>query len=128
MIKILVIESNKELLEGIVEGFILEGYETFGTQNGLEAVQLALQHQPNFIISDITVEGLDTHDIFSQLKRKPETAKIPYLLLVAWQDYHKLKHKIFSGVNIYMRIPLDMSELLKSVNARLRQGRINLDP
>jgi DNA-binding response OmpR family regulator len=83
MAKIIVIDDNLDILEGIKYILELDGHEaiTVSNKKDLEA-QLAISH-PDLIIMDVLMSGEDGREICKQLKSNDDTNHIPVILMSA---------------------------------------------
>jgi len=113
MTTILVIEDETPLLEEIVTLLRFEGYEVYSASNGEKGVQLARQHIPDLIISDIMMPGLDGYGVLLRLQDDPMTSKLPFIFLTAKSDRAD-----------YVTKPFARDELLAAIRARLEKQKI----
>ena len=62
------------------------GYTVVAAENGLEGVELALQHVPALILMDVLMPEMDGPTAVQELRRHPETARVPVLALTALSE------------------------------------------
>jgi len=79
--RILVVEDNRSLVRVYERLLQKEGYEVLTAFDGLEGLQKALKEKPNLIILDIIMPKMDGYEVCRYLKRNPDTATIPVLIL-----------------------------------------------
>src|SRR5690625_6783213 len=78
---ILCIEDEVDFLENITEELEAAGYRVLSATTGREALNLLASHQPDLILCDITMPGLDGYDVMRNLRQQSSgLAAIPYLL------------------------------------------------
>lgn len=78
---ILVVDDNQSLVR-IMEGVLHNhGYRVLTAYDGFAAIDLALSQQPDLIILDIEMPGIDGYRVCARLQRSEVTAKIPILML-----------------------------------------------
>lgn len=80
-IRLLLVEDDKflrELLSGKLER---EGYKVLGAFNGEEAMNHIRANTPHLILLDLVLPGSDGFEILANLKRNPDTANIPVIVL-----------------------------------------------
>ncbi|GAB2840006.1 hypothetical protein GCM10027277_03690 [Pseudoduganella ginsengisoli] len=70
-------ELNRELLSLLLD----DTYAITATGDGAHALQLALQHQPDLILLDVVMEGMDGHEVLRRLKDDCRTAHIPVVFV-----------------------------------------------
>jgi DNA-binding NarL/FixJ family response regulator len=117
--KILIIDDFQPLLEEIVEFLSFEGYQTYSAKDGVEGVQLAIQHLPDLIICDIEMPKMNGYDVFKNLEKMPSTASVPFIFLTAKAQVEDFKTGLKLGVDDYITKPLDLDDLLASISKRL---------
>ena len=107
--------------EGIVDSttMILEvmGYEVDHTYNG-SLVPNAVKSQPDLLLLDIWMSGVDGRDICRQVKADPQTKNIPVLMISASRDIRD--SALASGANDFLEKPFDMDVLLDKVKRLIR--------
>ena len=81
--KILLVEDDRPLVELLVYHFEREGFEVAGTPDGEEALLLARESPPDLVILDWMLEGLSGIEVCRRLRRLPETANVPIIMLTA---------------------------------------------
>ena len=68
---ILFVEDNLAILENTLEILELDGYDVLGADNGEKGVQMAFEHLPDLIISDIQIPIIDGYEVLNLVKKKP---------------------------------------------------------
>jgi signal transduction histidine kinase len=124
MKKILVVEDVQTLRRDIVEMLSYEGYDVEGAENGLVGVERARQYQPDLIICDIMMPGLDGFGVLETLRKDRSTAKIPFIFLTARTERPDERKGMELGADDYLTKPFTATELIKTVEARLVQDDI----
>lgn len=116
--KILVADDEPEirnLLNDFLQG---EGYEVVLAADGNQALQLAGTENPQAIILDIKMPGLNGIEVCKRLKEKEQTKFIPVIIITGFGD-NKL-HALDVGVDDFVNKPFDMVELSIRVKSVLR--------
>jgi len=119
MTKILVIEDEASLLEGLLTMLRFEGFEAIGTTDGATGVRLASEHLPDLIISDIMMPGLDGYGVLMALQDDPATARLPFIFLTAKSEREHIRYGMELGADDYITKPFTRDELLTAIRARL---------
>ena len=116
--KILVVDDEELLLKGIRFNLQNDGYEVFTGYNGMEAVQLAKELQPDLIILDIMMPQMDGLTACSRIR---EFSEVPIILLTAKaEDMDKLMG-FEHGADDYLTKPFNVLELKARIRALLRR-------
>ncbi len=116
--KIMVIEDEKNIADAIAFALKKEGYTAKVVYHGGEALKSLLEFNPDAVILDVMLPGMDGYDI---LKKIPESNRIGVIMLTAKDD---IVHKILGlelGADDYITKPFDMRELLARLKSLLRR-------
>jgi EAL domain-containing protein (putative c-di-GMP-specific phosphodiesterase class I)/PleD family two-component response regulator len=119
MAKILIIEDEVLVRESICELLALQGFEISSAGDGSSGLQSARQLHPDLIICDITMPGLNGHEVLVTLQADPETSSIPFIFLTAKSDMEDLRKGMKLGADDYLSKPVIIDELIAAVKARI---------
>jgi signal transduction histidine kinase/ligand-binding sensor domain-containing protein/DNA-binding NarL/FixJ family response regulator len=117
----LVIEDNNEILNYICQS-LKSFFNTIGAKNGEEGLHLAKTMNPDIIITDIRMPGIDGMEMTRQLKEDFTTSHIPVIMLTSKGDLKDQIEGIETGAEAYIVKPFNM-EYLKTVAANLLSQR-----
>ncbi len=124
MAKILMIEDNQEILEEVLTWLLLEEYEAIGATNGQQGIDLALQQQPDLILSDIMMPEKDGHRVLLELRTHPATALTPFIFTTAKQAKFDIRYGMEMGADDYITKPFGREELLAAIRSRLARSQL----
>ncbi len=119
--KVLVVEDEPVLLETLEYNLTRQGYAVLTATNGHQALQLARAQQPDVIILDLMLPGLDGLEVCRILRQE---MNVPVLMLTARADEVDKIVGLEVGADDYMTKPFSMRELLARVKALLRRVRL----
>ncbi len=119
--KILVVDDEISLQETLAYNLKKQGYEVQTTGDGTEALELAREMEPDLIILDVMLPGLDGFEVCRILRREMST---PVLMLTARDDEIDRVVGLEVGADDYLAKPFSMRELLARVKAMLRRVRL----
>lgn len=80
---ILIVEDNEKNLKLVRDVLQFHGFRTLEATNGEEAVVMARENQPDLVLMDIALPGIDGVEATRQLKAEPSTAATPIVALTA---------------------------------------------
>ena len=110
-------EANRQLLRDMLE---LDGHRVLEADNGLTALDLAAEHDPDAVLLDVTMPGLDGFEVCRRLRAAPRTSATPVLLITGLvQREHRLQG-MAAGANDYLVKPIDRSEVTLRVRNAVR--------
>jgi DNA-binding response OmpR family regulator len=114
----MVVEDETSLRETLAYNLEQQGYEVHAVGDGREALRLARTLDPDLIVMDIMLPGMDGMDITRRLRAE---ANIPVLMLTARDDEIDRVLGLEIGADDYMTKPFSMREFLARVKAVLRR-------
>ena len=97
-------------------------FEVIKASNGAEGVDLARQHFPDLIISDVNMSQMSGIAVLGALRGDAATATIPFILMTGQTDRVTLREGMNLGADDYLAKPFTMPELLGAVKARLQKS------
>ena len=116
--KVLVVDDEFEIRDLLSRFLTEEGYEVIVASNGEEALELAETENPEVILLDIKMPGIDGIEICKRLKAKEKTRFIPVIMATAlWDTYSEA---IESGAEDFVTKPFNLTELSHRVKSILR--------
>ena len=118
--KILVIDDDKDLLEVTKSLLSRKGFEVETNDNWDGALQLLDSFQPQLILLDVFLNGIDGLDICKKLKSMPNTCHIPILIFSAYPSV--AERVIYEyGADDFIAKPFEVNELVTKVHSVLSQ-------
>jgi DNA-binding response OmpR family regulator len=118
---VLVVEDDLTLLETLEYNLAAEGYEVITSADGLTALEIAREEQPDLIVLDLMLPGLDGFEVCRILRQE---MNVPILMLTARADEVDRVVGLEMGADDYLTKPFSMRELLARVKALLRRVRL----
>lgn len=115
--RILIIDDDQAILEGVMRLLAQSGYQTITATTGVEALAL-LDPAPDLIVLDLMLPDMDGHTLCRQIRQLP--AYIPILMLSARDDLTDKVLGLELGADDYVTKPFEPRELLSRVRAMLR--------
>lgn len=119
MKRILAVEDESNIRDNLQQILELSNFEAIVAQDGVEGLQLAIETQPDLIISDIRMPNLDGYGLLAALRGHADTRSIPVIFLTAKADRPDLRKGMELGADDYLTKPFTPEELLNAVYARL---------
>jgi DNA-binding response OmpR family regulator len=119
--KILIVEDELTLQETLAYNLEHQGYVVITASDGNTAITLAKESEPDLILLDIMLPGMDGFEV-CRILRKDMT--VPILMLTARDDEIDRVVGLEVGADDYLTKPFSMRELIARVKALLRRVRI----
>lgn len=122
-IKMLLVEDDSSIAELISYNFKRVDYDVRHTPDGEEALILAREITPDIVLLDWMVEGISGIEVCRRLRRMPETANVPIIMLTARGEEEDRVRGFETGADDYVTKPFSPRELVARVGAVLRRVR-----
>ncbi|MDH3803561.1 MAG: response regulator [Deltaproteobacteria bacterium] len=116
--KILVVDDEWELRNLLTEFLTGEGYDVIQASNGEEALELAEKEEPQVILLDIEMPGIDGIEVCRRLKEEDKTRFIPVIMVTALED--RDVDAFVEGADDFVTIPFSLMEFSFRVRSMLR--------
>ena len=121
--KMLRVEDDAALAELVVWHFTKEGFDVRQTPDGEEALVMARETPPDIVLLDWMLESLSGIEVCRRLRRMPDTANVPIIMLTARGEEEDRIRGLETGADDYVTKPFSPRELIARVTAVLRRVR-----
>jgi two-component system phosphate regulon response regulator PhoB len=118
---ILIIEDEKDLAELVTFNLETEGYRTVVARDGISGLETAREIQPDLILLDLMLPGIQGIEVCRMLKREVRTAGIPVIMTTAKGEEIDRVVGFEVGADDYVVKPFSIRELLLRIRAMLRR-------
>jgi diguanylate cyclase (GGDEF)-like protein len=128
--QVLLIDDDMTVLEVVKTNLEIEGYDVVTEMSGETGLVSAVVEQPDVIILDIMMPGMDGWEICKRLRTDSRTKYIPVIMLTALDQTEDLVKGFEVGADDYLAKPFDNAELfarIKSVLTKASKG-LAIDP
>jgi two-component system cell cycle response regulator DivK len=115
----LIVEDNDLSLMLLNDLLKVQGYEIFKTSEGLEAINLARDKQPDLILMDIKLPDICGLDVTRRLKQNDLTKSIPIIAVTAFATPGDETKALESGCDGYITKPVAIQSLLRTIGSFL---------
>jgi CheY-like chemotaxis protein len=122
--KILVVDDEAAIRE--YESALLSelGHEVFTAADGVEAVRLAHEQQPDLVLLDIMMPEMSGIEVCQQLRDDPRTRHIRVIVVSGLDSKRALEESIIAGADDFLAKPINALELMVRVRSILRVRHI----
>ena len=97
------------------------GFEAKGFADGLSMIEALKTEQPELIVLDIMMPGMDGIDVLKVIRSKPETRRIPVIMATAKGTEMDKIHGLDTGADDYLVKPFGVMEMVSRIKAVLRR-------
>jgi two-component system, OmpR family, phosphate regulon response regulator PhoB len=121
--RILVVEDERDIAALVAYHLTKEGYRVRTAADGAEALEAAITERPDLLVLDVMLPGLSGYEVLAELRRRPELAEVPVVLLTARRDEAERIRGLELGADDYITKPFSPRELVLRVAAVLRRSQ-----
>ncbi len=125
--KILVVDDYAASRMTAVALLAMEGYEVIEADCGTQVVEMVIQKQPDLVLLDVMMPGIDGFQVCQILKQDERTRLIPVIFITALNDKRSRIRGIEVGADDFLSKPFDRVELAARVKSLVQQKRLNED-
>ncbi len=120
---ILIVDDEQSIIDILVYNLKKEGYNTIEANDGVAAVDMALEYKPNLILLDIMLPKMDG---LTACKKIKNSLNVPILILSAKDEELDKIVGLELGADDYITKPFSVRELMARVKANLRKSEISV--
>ncbi len=117
---VVVVDDEPPIVAVVCDVLHDEGFQTISCMHGSEAFPCIQQEQPQLVILDIQMPGVDGIEVFQQMRADPSTANIPVIFFTA--NSHILKERLPNYQELGAQLlpkPFDIAKLIDLVEETL---------
>src|SRR6266852_8791867 len=121
MNRVLVVEDEAAILQGLRDNIEFEGYEVFTALDGVAGLEQIRKHDPHLIVLDLMLPRLSGYELCRKLRA--EGVNTPILMLTARGEEADRVLGLDLGADDYVTKPFSVRELMARVRALLRRSQ-----
>lgn len=118
--KVILIDDNEQLLTILSSSLrMLAGYQVITVQNGIDGLETIVAEEPDCVVIDVMMPGLNGFQLVRVLRGDPATANIPIILLTALVQEADQYVGQASGADYYLMKPVKPMDVIAVVDQAL---------
>jgi two-component system, OmpR family, alkaline phosphatase synthesis response regulator PhoP len=121
MSKILIVDDEKDIVDLLFYNLQKEGFSTVKAYDGEAALGLVRSGKPDLMILDLMLPKMNGLDVCKAIRRNPETANLPIIMLTAKGEEIDKIIGLEIGADDYITKPFSVKELIARVRSILRR-------
>ena len=125
-LRILVIDDDADLTASVAAVLTANGYDVLTALSGEQGLELAFTGHPHLILLDVTMPGMDGHQVCRELQFG-YTKDIPVVFLTARTELTHMMEASRSGASAYVTKPFRPDHLLRTISDVLRDASVYHD-
>ncbi|SMF92558.1 two-component system, response regulator, stage 0 sporulation protein F [Paenibacillus uliginis N3/975] len=116
--KVLIVDDQNGIRILLMEVFSSEGYETYQAANGKIALDIVRKHEPDLVLLDMKIPGMDGLEILKHIKQMNPDIKV--IMMTAYGELDMIKEATDLGALMHFTKPFDIDEMRLAVNMQLK--------
>lgn len=113
---ILLVEDEPDIREAMAEALQDEGFTVTTAENGAVGLKLALEHQPDLILLDLVMPGMDGHETLHKLRQDPWGKNAKVIVLTSMDDTQNIALAHQGAIEDYLiKAHSSLDDLIKKV-------------
>ena len=117
---ILIVEDEISLSSALNDKLTSVGYEVSLAKNGQEGLDAIKKRKPNLILLDVVMPVMDGMTMLRELRKSPDTASIPVIILSNLSDNADVLHAMENNTYDYLiKSDISLEAVLERVKAKL---------
>ena len=116
---ILAVDDEETMLKLLRVNLPLDGYGVITASDGVSALELLEKHQPDMVILDIMMPGLNGFQVLDLIRQR---SNVPVIMLTARGEVTTVRDTLALGADDYVRKPFSILELTARIRAKLRRA------
>jgi DNA-binding response OmpR family regulator len=120
--KIVIIEDEPDILEVLSYNLRREGFDVVAAHDGLQGLALVKREQPDLVLLDLMLPGMDGIELCGSVKKNPATQNTLIIMVTAKGEESDIVLGLGVGADDYVTKPFSPKELVARVKAVLRRG------
>ncbi len=121
--KVLIIDDEEDIIGLLTLHLKMKQYQVVAAIDGSKGLEAADIENPDIILLDVMMPGMDGFEVCKHLKEKPSTTEIPIIFLTARNQSDDRVKGLMSGADDYMVKPFDFDELELRIRRSLKNSR-----
>jgi two-component system alkaline phosphatase synthesis response regulator PhoP len=121
MSKILIVDDEQDIVELLSYNLGKEGFSTIKAYDGEAAIGLVRSGKPDLMLLDLMLPKMNGLDVCKAIRRNPETANLPIIMLTAKGEEIDKIIGLEIGADDYITKPFSVKELIARVRSILRR-------
>jgi len=119
IIKVLVVDDSRTVVHGLRSVLEQDGYYVMEAFDGMTAIELAKAHQPDIILMDVIMPGLNGFQATRKIRKDPATHSIPIIIISATEQPTEQFWLTKLGANDFLGKPIIRRDLFTKVETQL---------
>jgi len=120
--KVLLVEDDSLLANILMDMLIREKFDAVNVKDGLQVMETARKFQPDLVLLDLILPGLDGFEVLRQLKEDNKLKTVPVFIISNLDSISEVKSaKALGAEDYFIKANSDIGKIIKVVQKRVNQ-------
>ncbi len=109
--RVLVVDDNRDSVDTLSMLLRIKGHDARIAESGEEAIAIADEYQPNVVVLDLSLPGMDGYEVAQQLRARPYGNRMVLVALTGWSGHDVRVKAAEAGFDFHLLKPVDWPDL-----------------
>jgi CheY-like chemotaxis protein len=115
--RVLLVDDNRDSVETLSMLLRIKGHDARIAESGEEAIAAADEYQPNVVLLDLSLPGMDGFEVAQELRKRPYGANVVLVALTGWSGREVQAKAAEAGFDFHLLKPVEWPELEQVLEA-----------
>jgi signal transduction histidine kinase/ActR/RegA family two-component response regulator len=122
--KVLVVDDNQDAADSLAALLEIDGFDVRAVYDGAAAVAATAQSQPDMIIMDLGMPGMDGYETARAIRQRPGAERILMLALTGWGQSDARRRTLEAGFDHHLVKPVELEQIIRLAGARHNREQV----
>jgi signal transduction histidine kinase/ActR/RegA family two-component response regulator len=122
--QVLVVDDNQDAADSLAALLEIDGFDVRTVYDGAAAVAVCAQAQPDMIIMDLGMPGMDGYETARAIRQRPGAERILMLALTGWGQSDARRRTVEAGFDHHLVKPVELDQIVRLAGARQNREQV----
>jgi signal transduction histidine kinase/ActR/RegA family two-component response regulator len=122
--KALVVDDNQDAADSLAALLEIDGFDVRTVYDGAAAIEATAQSQPDMIIMDLGMPGMDGYETARAIRQRPGAERILMLALTGWGQSDARRRTMEAGFDHHLVKPVELEQIIRLAGARNNREQV----
>ncbi|WP_229210290.1 response regulator [Duganella sp. CF517] len=122
--KVLVVDDNTDAADSLAALLEIDGFDVRTVYDGAAAVAMTAESQPDMIIMDLGMPGMDGYETARAIRQRPGAERILMLALTGWGQSDARRRTVEAGFDHHLVKPVELEQIIRLAGARQNREQV----
>jgi signal transduction histidine kinase/ActR/RegA family two-component response regulator len=122
--KVLVVDDNQDAADSLAALLEIDGFDVHAVYDGSAAIAAVAQSQPDMIVMDLGMPGMDGYETARAIRQRPGAERILMLALTGWGQSDARRRTLEAGFDHHLVKPVELEQIIRLAGARHNREQV----